>query len=83
MVVKYNLHRAWEDTTILAGSSILSTYGLCPPFEACLNQNLFQQFFGIEFNFDNHTYVRVISTFKFARCFNLIRSIQYRISHEK
>ena len=73
--VKYNLHRVGEDTTILAGSSIISTSGLCPPFEACPNRNLFQQFFGIKFNFDNHTYVRAISTFEFAHCFNLIDSI--------
>ena len=83
IVVKYNIHRDGKDTSILAGSSVISTSGLCPPFEACPNRNLFQQFFGIEFHFENHTYVRAISTFEFARCFNLIDSIQYRISHEK
>jgi hypothetical protein len=83
VVVRYNLHRTGEDTTILAGSSVVSTSGLCPPFKACPNRNLFQQFFGVKFNFDNHTYVHAISTFEFARCFNLIDSIQYRISHEK
>ena len=36
-VVKYNLHRTGEDTTIRAGSSVVSTSGLCPPFEACPN----------------------------------------------
>ena len=49
-VMKYNLHPAGEDTTILAGLSVVSTSGLCPFFEACPNRNLFQQFFGIEFN---------------------------------
>ena len=83
IVVKYNIHRDGADTSILAGSSVISTAGLCPPFEACPNMNLFQNFFGIEFYFENHTYVRAISTFEFARCFNLIDSIQYRISHEK
>ncbi len=83
IIVKYNIHCGGEDTTILAGSSVISTSGLCPPFEACPSRNLFQHFFGIEFHFDGHTYVRVISTFEFARCFNLINSIQYRISHEK
>ena len=83
VVVKYNIHRAGSDTTILAGSSGVSTSGRCPPFEACPNRNLFQQFFGIEFNFDDHTYIRAISTFEFARCFNLIDAIQYRISHDK
>ena len=83
IVVKYNIHRDGADTSILAGSCVISTAGLCPPFEACPNMNLFQHFFGIEFHFENHTYVRAISTFEFARCFNLIDSIQYRISHEK
>ena len=83
IVVKYNIHRNDKDTSVLAGSSVISTSGLCPPFEACPNRNLFQHFFGIEFHFENHTYVRAISTFEFARCFNLIDSIRYRISHEK
>jgi hypothetical protein len=83
VVVKYNIHCAGNDTTILAGSSVISTSGLCQPFEACPNKNLFQQFFGIEFHFDGHTYLCAISTFEFACCFNLIDSIQYRISHNK
>jgi hypothetical protein len=83
VVVKYNIHCAGDDATILAGSNVISTSGLCPPFEACPNKNLFQQFFGIEFHFDGHTYLCTISTFEFARCFNLIDSIQYRISHNK
>ncbi len=81
--IQFNLHRAGEDATILAGLGVQSISGLCPPFETCPNRNLFQQFFGIEFPFDGHTYICVISTFEFARCFKLIESIQYRLSHEK
>ncbi len=58
-------------------------YNLHRTGKDCPNRNLFQHFFGIEFTFNGHTYVRAISTFKFARCFNLIESIQYRLSHEK
>jgi hypothetical protein len=83
VVIKYNLHQAGDDTNILAGSSVLLTNGLCPPLKACPNKNLFQHFFGIEFHHDGHTYVRAISTFEFTRCFNLIKSIQYRPSHER
>ncbi len=82
IAVLYNLHCTGEDTTILAGSSVLSISGLCPPFEACPNRNLFQHFFGIKFAFNGHTYVCSISTFEFVHCFNLIKSIQYRLSHE-
>ncbi len=83
VAVKYHLHCTDLDTTILVGSVVLSTGGLCTPFESCPNQNLFQQFFGIEFIQDGHTYVRAISTYKFARCFGLAEPIQYRFSHEK
>jgi hypothetical protein len=83
MVVLFNLHCTGKEATILAGSSILSILGLCSPFEACSNRNLFQHFFGIEFAFNGHSYVRATSTFKFVCCFNLIKLIQYRLSHEK
>jgi hypothetical protein len=83
VAVKYHLHWADSDATILAGSSVLSTGGLCPPFESCPNRNLFQQFFGIQFIQNGHTFVHAISTYKFAHCFGLVGSIQYRLSHEK
>ncbi len=83
VTVKYHLHRADSDATILAGSSVLSSGGLCPPFESCPNRNLFQQFFRIEFIHDDHTHVCAISTYEFARCFGLVESIQYRLSHER
>ena len=67
----------------MAGSSVLSSGGLCPPFESCPNQNLFQQFFGIEFIYDGHTNIRAISTYEYPHCFGLVESIQYHLSHEK
>ncbi len=82
-MIKYHLHHADADATILAGSSVLSTGGLCPPFESCPNRNLLQQFFGIKFNHDGHMHICAISTYKFACCFGLVESIQYRLSHEK
>jgi hypothetical protein len=72
VAIKYYLHCNGHDTTILAGSLVLLRESVCPPFESCPNQNLFQQFFGIEFHHDGHTYVQAISTYKFARCFNLV-----------
>jgi hypothetical protein len=66
IVVLYYLHCTDKDATILAGSSVLSISGLCPPFKACPNRNLFQHFFGIKFTFNGHTYVHAISTFKFV-----------------
>jgi hypothetical protein len=83
VLIKYNPRHAGKNATILAGASILSISDLCPPFEACPNKNLFQHFFGIEVPFDSHTYVLAISTFELACCFNLIKSIQYCLSHEK
>ena len=83
ILVKYHLHCHGQDASILAGSAVLSRDSMCPPFESCPNRNLFQQFFGIEFHHDGHTYVRAISTYEFSRCFGLIDDIQYRLSHEK
>jgi hypothetical protein len=83
VMIKYHLHHADLDDTILAGSSVLSTGGLCPPFKSCPNRNLLQQFFGIKFNHDGHTHIRTISTYEFACCFSLVEFIQYRLSHKK
>jgi len=69
VVVQYHLHRHGQDATILAGSSVLSRESVCPPFESCPNKNLFQQFFGIEFHHDDHTYIHAISTYEFSRWF--------------
>jgi hypothetical protein len=80
-VIKYHIHRHDADGSILAGSSVLSTDSLCPPFDACPNRNIFQQFFGIEFHFKGHTYVRAISAYEFTCCFRLIEKIQYCLSH--
>ena len=67
--IKYHLHCASMDASILAGTSVLSHDSLCPPFESCPNQNLFQQYFGIEFHHKDSTHIRAISTFEFTRCF--------------
>jgi hypothetical protein len=45
VVIKYHLHREGSDGVILAGSSVLSGDSVCPPFESCPNQNLFQKMF--------------------------------------
>ncbi len=80
--VKYHLHRDNANGSILAGSSVLSGDSLCPSFEACPNRNLFQQYFGLEFHHDGHTYVCAILTYKFTCCFDLIDKLQYRLSHK-
>jgi hypothetical protein len=72
-----------NNCTILAGSSVLSGDSVCPPFETCPNQNLFQQLFGLELHHDGHTYICAISTYEFGRCFNLINKVQYHMSHER
>jgi hypothetical protein len=81
--VKYHLHHDNANSSILAGLSVLSGDSLCPPFEACPNQNLFQQYYGLKFHHDGHTYVRAISTYEFTCCFNLVDKLQYRLLHEK
>ena len=65
---------------MLAGASVISPDGLCPPFDASLNKNLFQHLFGIGFNYENHSRIRGIMPFEFARCFGFINNLTYRLS---
>jgi hypothetical protein len=64
--IKYFLHCFGADEACLFGSSIVSTTGLCPPFDACPNTNMFQYLFGIKFTYKNHTHVWGVSPFEFA-----------------
>jgi hypothetical protein len=81
--IKYHLHHDNANGSILAGSSVLLGDSLCPPFEACPNHNLFQQYYGLKFHHDGHTYVCTILTYEFTRCFNLVDKLQYHLSHER
>jgi hypothetical protein len=81
--ILYHLHRDNSDSLILAGSSVLSHGSLCPPNESCPNQNLFQYYFGIQYDHDGSSYVRGISTYEFAQWFGLLDQIQYCMSHKK
>ncbi len=62
---------------------MVSTEGLCPPFDACRNTNLFQHLFGIEFAFEDHLRVQGISPFKFAHCFGFTDDLTFRLLHPK
>ncbi len=53
--IRYHLHCDNANGSILAGSSVLLGDSLSPPFEACLNQNLIQQYYGLEFHHNGHT----------------------------
>jgi hypothetical protein len=44
---------------------------------------MFQQFFGIKFHFEGHTYICAISAYESTRCFSLVGQIQYHLSHDK
>ena len=83
VVIRYYLHRPDSDENCLSGASVVSAAGLCPPFDACLNGNLFQHLFGIEFDYEGHRRVRSISPFEFARCFNFTDELTHRLSQPK
>ncbi len=55
IIVKYFLHNHGSDKATLCGSVVVSSDGLCPPFDTGTNQNMFQNLFGIEFNYKNHS----------------------------
>jgi hypothetical protein len=81
VIVKYFLHRPDSDETCLTGALVVSAAGVCPPFDACPNANLFQHLFGIEFDYEGHRRVRGISPFEFARCFGFTDKLTYRLLH--
>ncbi len=81
VIVKYYIHGHGLDESDLCGAAVISVDGMCAPFDANANQNMFQHLFGIEFHFENHTHIRGISPFKFARCFGFTDTLTYRLSH--
>ena len=80
VLLKYFLHGCHSDESMLAGVAVVSSDGLCPPFDAGPNKNLVQHLFGIEFNYKNHSCVRGISPFEFARCFGFNNDLIYHLS---
>jgi hypothetical protein len=79
-MLKYHIHRAGSNETILVGSDVISVDGLCPAFNACPNSNIFQTYFRIEFNYNGCSYIRAISPFEFVRCHGFIDQLSYRLS---
>jgi hypothetical protein len=65
---------------VLVGLEVISVDGLCPAFNACLNLNIFQTYFGLEFNHGGHSYIQAISSYEFVHCFNFINQLTYRLS---
>jgi hypothetical protein len=57
IMLKYHIHRAGSDETILVGLNVISVDGLCPALNACPNSNIFQTYFGIEFNYNGRSYI--------------------------
>jgi hypothetical protein len=60
VLVKYYLHGHHSEESMLAGAAVMLSDGLCPPFNASPNNNMFQQLFGIEFPYENHSHIRGI-----------------------
>ncbi len=78
--LKYHIHCAGSDNSILVGSDVISVDGLCPACNACPNLNIFQTYFGVKFHYNAHSYICAISPFKFVRCFGFIDQLTYRLS---
>jgi hypothetical protein len=80
VTLKYHIHHAGSNETILVGLDVISVDGLCPAFNACPNSNIFQTYFGVEFNYDGRSYIQAISPFEFVRCHGFIDQLSYRLS---
>jgi hypothetical protein len=81
ITIKYFIHGPGSDESSLCGAAVVSVDGMCPPFDASANQNMFQHLFGIEFHFGDHTHVRGILPFKLAQCFGYVGILTYGLSH--
>jgi hypothetical protein len=80
VLLKYFLHGCHSDKSMLAGAAVVSSDGICPPFDVGPNKNLFQHLFGIEFNYKNHSRIRGILPFKFSCCFGFIDNLTHHLS---
>jgi hypothetical protein len=80
IIIKYSIHQPDSDNTVIVGSEVISIDGLCPAFNACPNSNIFQTYFGLEFHYNGHSYIRAISSYKFICCFNFIDQLTYWLS---
>jgi hypothetical protein len=78
--LKYHIHLAGSNNSILVGSDVISVDGLCPAFNACPNSNIFQKYFRVEFYYNGHSYICAISLFKFIYCFGFIDQLTYCLS---
>ena len=81
VIVKYYIHGHGLDESVLYGAAVVLVNGMCAPFDTNANRNMFGHLFGIEFNFDNHTHIRGISPFEFARCLSFNDTLTFRLSH--
>ena len=65
---------------MLASAAVVLSDGLCPPFDASPNKNMFQHLFGIEFHYENCSHIRGILPFEFAHCFGFNDDLTYWLS---
>ncbi len=77
----YFLPSDGSDTSILAGSMVLSWDSLCPPFTSAPNCNIFQSHFGVKFVVDGKQYVCQFSPFEYTSCYRFQDSLCYQLSH--
>ncbi len=66
LTILYYLHWHENNSLSLNGLAVVSLDSLCPQIDGSPNTNLFCFHFGMEFNCNNHTYVRAIMPFKLA-----------------
>ena len=74
------LHRNGDDKMVSAGAGVYDISGLCPPF-CSSNSNAFASTFGIEFEDDDATFIRPVSAYEVACCFQLSNDLTHVISH--
>jgi hypothetical protein len=80
VLVKYFLHEQHSEESMLASTAVVLSDGLCPPFDARPNKNMFQHLLGIKFHYENHSHVRGILPFEFSCCYGFNNNLTYWLS---
>jgi hypothetical protein len=80
VIIKYFIHHPDSDDTVLVSLEVISINGLCSVFTTCHNSNIFETYFGLEFNYEGHSYIQAILSNEFVYCFDFIDQLTYRLS---
>ncbi len=76
----YNIHRTSDEKSISHGASIFHMSHLLPQIEVDHSDNIFGPLFGVEYQSNNHTYIRAISQYEYVCAFGFDANMNMELS---